>query len=260
MYTATERDLGNSANREDFYTHYGYIVEQLLRMTLPGRATIVHCMDIPAIKGKDGYMGVKDFSGDLIRLYIAKGWEYKGRISIAKNPQATAIRTHAHSLTFAQFERDSVSSMTVQGDYILKFVKPGENAIPVNPIANGEATRDTWIAWAGHQSWLDIRETNVLQHKRGMARLGEDDVKHICPLQLEIPERCIKLWSNPGEKILTPFMGIGTEVYEAVRLKRYGIGIELKPEYFWQAKKNIDDAVIQSQSIDLFTFAGVELA
>ncbi len=255
-YSKSERDLGNSRDIETFLDHYEFIVKELLRASLPGRVTAVHVMDIPAMKGRDGYIGVKDFSGEIIRLYERCGWVYKGRIPIGKNPQAVSIRTRTNTLTFAQFEKDSIVSMPVQGDYLLKFAKPGENPIPVTPIANGEMSRDTWIEWAGY-TWTDISETNVLPYRDAK---GEDDVKHICPLQLDVPERAIKLWSNPGERVLTPFMGVGTEVYQAVKFDRYGIGIELNPNYFNVALKNVQKAASEKYQLDLFSMAGVELA
>lgn len=256
VYSASERDLGNSGSRELFYTHYGYIVEQLLRVTMPGRKTCVHAADIHARKGKDGFMGVKDFTGDVVRLYVSKGWEYNGRIPIAKNPQATAIRTKAHDLMFVTMKRDSAKLMPVQPDYILIFTKPGKNPIPIRPIENGEMNEDTWIKWAG-LTWDDIRETEVLPHKlKGNKKLNEDDTKHICPLQLAVPERCIKLWSNPKETVFDPFLGIGTTVYQAVMFGRYGIGIELKPEYFNKAYQNVEEAVRLTTQEDLFSMAG----
>ena len=295
VYSNTERDLGNSATKEDFYTHYGYIVGELLRVTMPGRKTVVHVADIHARKSKDGFLGLKDFSGNVIQLYIDHGWHYQGRIPIAKNPQATAIRLKAHELMFATMKRDAARLMPVQPDYFLVFTKPGKNAIPVLPMENGEMNEDTWIDWAGNTwlnglgekleddsltkedflaiaeqvyehyktgnpIWDDIRETKVLQHKgKHSSRLGEKDTKHICPLQLDPVERAVKLWSNPGETVLTPFMGIGTEVYQAVMFERFGIGIELKPEYFYKAKENIEEAVRLSKQEDLFSLAGIEV-
>lgn len=295
VYSNTERDLGNSATKEDFYKHYGYIVTELLRVTMPGRKTVVHVADIHARKNSDGFLGLKDFSGDVIRLYDRCGWDYQGRVPIAKNPQATAIRLKAHELMFATMKRDAARLMPVQPDYLLVFTKPGKNPEPILPMKNGEMNEDTWIKWAGNTwlnglgnklesgeltkddfmaiaeeiynhyktnkvIWDDIRETEVLQHKgKSGARLNEDDTKHICPLQLEPVERAIKLWSNPGDIVLTPFMGIGTEVYQAVMFERYGIGIELKPEYFYQAEKNINEAVRLSKQEDLFSMAGIEV-
>lgn len=298
VYSNSERDLGNSGTKEDFYTHYGYIVDALLRVTMPGRKTVVHVADIHARKNQDGFLGLKDFSGDVIRLYIKHGWLYQGRIPIAKNPQATAIRLKAHELMFATMKRDAARLMPVQPDYLLIFTKPGKNANPILPMDNAEMNEDTWIEWAGNTwldgklerleselrreeleqiakeitrdiikyfvqgnpIWDDIKETEVLDYKgKGREKLDKDDTKHICPLQLEPVERAIKLWSNPGDKILTPFMGIGTEVYQSVMFERYGIGIELKPEYFYKAKENIETATRLSKEEDLFSIAGIKV-
>ncbi len=295
VYSKTERGLENSITPEIFYEHYTYIVNELLRTTMPGRKTVAHIADIHARLGKDGFIGLKDFSGNVIKLYNDCGWNYNGRIPIAKNPQATAIRLKAHELMFATMRRDAARLMPVQPDYLLVFTKPGKNLEPVLPMENLEMNEDTWIEWAGNTwlnglneklesdelteqdflnivkqvyehyrsgnpIWDDISETKVLQHKgKNRQRLDTDDTKHICPLQLEPVERAIKLWSNPGDTVLTPFMGIGTEVYQAVMFNRYGIGIELKPEYFYKAHSNIEEAVRLSHQEDLFSMAGIEV-
>lgn len=296
VYSNSERDLGNSGTKEDFYKHYEYIVRELLRIHMPGRKTVVHVADIHARKNKDGFLGLKDFSGDVIRLYTKCGWYYQGRIPIAKNPQATAIRLKAHELMFATMKRDAARLMPVQPDYLLVFTKPGKNSEPILPMKNGEMNEDTWIEWAGNTwldgkfekiendnlteqdfveiakqvfehykssnpIWSDIKETDVLTHKgEGGKRLDENDTKHICPLQKKPVERGIKLWSNPGDTVLDPFLGSGTTVYQAVMFSRYGIGIELKPEYFYDlAVKNIEDAVRLSQEDDMFSILGIEV-
>ncbi len=294
-FSNTERDLGNSATPEDFYEHYNYIIKEILRVTMPGRKTMVHAADIHARKSKDGFMGLIPFSDRVVTAYSDRGWDYNGRIPIAKNPQATAIRLKAHELMFATMKRDAARLMPVQPDYFLVFTKPGNNENAILPKDNLEMTENTWIEWAGNTwlnglgeklenddlteqdfidigkqiyefykshnpIWDDINETKVLQHKgRNNGRLNEDDTRHICPLQLEPVERAIKLWSNPGDRVLTPFMGIGTEVYQAVMFERYGIGIELKPEYFNKAYSNIEEAVRLSQQEDLFSLAGIEV-
>lgn len=295
VYSNTERDLGNSSTKEDFYKHYGFIVDEVMRVTQPGRKTVVHVADIHARKGKDGFIGLKPFSDRVVSLYNEKGWEFNGRIPIAKNPQATAIRLKAHELMFATMRRDSARLMPVQPDYLLVFTKPGKNENKILPMENGEMNENTWINWAGNTwlnglgekleddslteqdfieiakeiyehyksgnpIWDDISETKVLQHTgKSRARLDKDDTKHICPLQLEPVERAIKLWSNPGDTILTPFMGIGTEVYQAIMFQRYGIGIELKQAYFYKAAENMEKAATLSQSVDLFSMAGIEV-
>lgn len=235
VYSDSVRDLGNCNNSKIFYEQYSFIVKELLRVTKVGRLSCVHCMDIPALAQKDGYIGVKDFPGDLIRLHIDNGWTFYGRCFIQKNPQAQAIRTHSKALLFAQLRRDSSDSRPALIDQILIFKKPGKNQIPVNPVENKELDNDTWINWA-HGIWTDIQETNTLQYYEARAK---DDEKHICPLQLETIERCIKLYSNPNELIFTPFMGIGSEIFQALKYKRKGMGIELKESYFNTALKNL---------------------
>ncbi len=291
VYSSTERDLGNSATKEDFYKHYTFIVDELLRVTMPGRKTAVHVADIHARKVKDGFMGIKPFSHDVEALYSSRGWHYSGRIPIAKNPQATAIRLKSHELMFATMKRDAARLMPVQPDYLMVFTKPGQNTVPVLPIENMEMDEDDWIIRAG-QNWLnsnefesldditedefleyarevyhnrgviwkDIRETKVLGHKgKNNGRLNEDDTKHICPLQLDVVEWAIKLWSNPGEAVFSPFMGIGTEVYQAVMFNRKGWGIELKLEYFYKAHENIQEAVRLSTQEDFLSMLGIEI-
>jgi DNA modification methylase len=250
-YSPTERDLGNSITQEDFFIHFGYIIDELLRVTRPGRNCAVHTADVPAILNKDGYIGLKDFPGKVIKAYEDRGWIYHGRVTIDKNPQAQAMRTHSKALLFVQMEKDSSWSRPAIGDYILVFRKSGDNETPIKPVENGEITRDKWIEWA-HPIWYGIKETDTLQYTR--AREGTNDDKHICPLQLGTIERCITLWSNPGELVLSPFAGIGSEIYQAVKMGRKGIGIELKRNYFNVAVKNLKDANAQ-QSMDLFAYA-----
>lgn len=234
-YTDSERDLGNSKDKSEFFTHYDFIIRELLRVTKPGRLSCVHTSDIPAMAQRDGYIGIKDFPGDVIRAHEAAGWTFIGRAFVQKNPQAQAIRTKSKALLFVQMRKDSSDSRPALIDQILMFKKPGDNAIPIEPVKNGEMDNETWIEWA-HGIWLGIQESDTLQF-RG-ARDAEDE-KHICPLQLGTIERCIKLYSNPGETVLSPFMGIGSEVYEARLLKRKAIGIELKQSYFQVAVQNL---------------------
>jgi DNA modification methylase len=249
-YSPTERDLGNSASQGDFFKHFGFIIDHLLRVTRPGRNCAVHTADVPAIFNKDGYIGLKDFPGKVIAAFEERGWIYHGRVTINKNPQAQAIRTHSKALLFVQMEKDSTWSRPAIGDYILIFRKPGENQTPVTPVANGDITREKWIEWA-HPIWNGINESDTLQYTT--ARSAEDD-KHICPLQLGTIERCIALWSNPGETVLTPFAGIGSEVYQAVKMGRKAIGCELKRGYFHVAVKNLRNLDAQPK-MDLFSFA-----
>lgn len=250
-YSASDRDLGNSRGADQFFAHYAYIIREVLRVTKPGRLSCVHTSDIPAMQSRDGWIGVKDFPGEVIRAYEREGWIFNGRAFIQKNPQAQAIRIHAKGLAFQQLRKDSSDSRPCLVDQILLFKKPGNNAVPINPVGNGEMDNEVWIEWA-NGIWLGIQETDTLQ--RGQARAAEDE-KHICPLALGTIERCIKLYSNPGELVLTPFLGIGSEAYQAVRFGRRAIGIELKPEYFEVAVKNLRDVEQLTERVDLFTWA-----
>lgn len=250
-YSNSEMDLGNSRNYDEFFSHYAFIIQELLRVTKPGRLTCVHTSDIPAMMGKDGYIGVKDFPGDVVRAYEANGWIYHGYAIVAKNPQAQAIRTHSKALLFVQLRKDSSDSRPAILDRVLFFKKPGENAVPVRPVDNGDMNNETWIDWAGG-IWTGIAESDTLQYQSGR---DSDDEKHICPLQLGTIERCIKLYSNPGETVLTPFMGIGSEVYEAVKWGRKGIGIELKPSYFKLAIRNLKSIEARINAPTLFDMA-----
>jgi DNA modification methylase len=242
-YSNTERDLGNSKSSGEFFEHYAFILQELFRVTKPGRNTAVHTADVPAMLVRDGYIGLKDFPGNVIRAHEAQGWVYHGRVTIDKNPQAQAIRTHSKALLFNQLKKDSSWSRPALGDYILIFRKPGDNAVPITPTANGEIDNETWIHWAS-PVWKGISESDTLQYTT--ARDAEDE-RHICPLQLGTIERCIKLWSNPGETILTPFGGIGSEAYCAVQFGRHAIAIELKESYFNIMVKNL--AAIESQTV-----------
>lgn len=238
-YSATERDLGNSRDWSEFFEHYKFIIREVLRVTKPGRLTCVHTSDIPAMAQKDGYIGIKDFPGEVIRAYQKEGWVFVGRAFVPKNPQAQAIRTHSSALLFVSLRRDSSDSRPALIDQILLFKKDGENEVPVLPVKNGEIDNETWIKWA-NGIWDGISESDTLQYSKAR---GFDDEKHICPLQLGTIERCIKLYSNPGETVLTPFMGIGSEAYMALMLGRKALGIELKPEYYQTAIKNLKEAV-----------------
>ena len=232
-YSPSLRDLGNSSSRAEFIEHYGYIIRDVLRVTMPGRVTCVHLQQLTTTKVTHGYSGLTDFRGDVIRAYVENGWQFHGEVTIDKDPQAQAIRTKAQALMFVTKNRDSSATRPGLADYLLIFRKPGDNAIPIkNDVSNEE-----WIDWA-RPVWLDIHETRTLN-----ARAGRDsaDERHICPLQLDFIERCVRLWSNPGERVLSPFAGIGSEVYTARKLGRFGVGCELKPSYWATAVRNLRD-------------------
>ena len=253
VYSSSERDLGNCKGHDEFFSHYKFIIQEILRVTKQGRLTCVHTSDIPAMAQSDGYIGLKDFPGDVIRAYTKEGWIFHGRCFIPKNPQMQAIRTHSKALLFVQLRKDASDSRPALIDQVLLFKKKGESEVPVLPVKNGEIDNDTWIEWA-NGVWLNIRETDTLQYHTAKAN---DDEKHVAPLQLGTVERCIKLYYNPGETILTPFMGIGTEAYQAIKFSRKAIGIELKPEYFNVAVNNLRKAESDSNIQDLFSQSGV---
>jgi DNA modification methylase len=233
-YTASERDMGNCASASEFFEHFGFLIRELLRVTKPGRLTCCHVAQVAAMLERDGYIGLKDFRGDTIRAFQANGWIYHGEVCIDKDPQAQAIRTKSKGLLFVQMRKDSSWSRPAMADYILIFRKPGENTTPIQP----DITNDDWIHWA-RPIWYGIRESDTLHVAEAR---GEDDERHICPLQLGTIERCIRLWSNPGEVVLSPFAGIGSEGYEAIRLGRRFVGVELKPQYADVAVKNLNAA------------------
>lgn len=233
-YSPSERDLGNSRNRDEFLEHYDYIVAEMLRVTKPGRLSVVHCQQIATQKARDGAIGLTDFRGQLIQAHIDAGWIFHGEVTIDKDPQAQAIRTKATSLMFVTLNKDSSMSRPALADYLLMFRKPGENQTVIKP----ECDNDTWIEWA-RPVWFGIREADTLN--TAVAKENEDE-RHICPLQLPLIERAIRLWSNRGETVLSPFGGIGSEPVTAVRLGRVGIAIELKPSYWRSAVSNLTKA------------------
>lgn len=251
-YSASDRDLGNSRTPSQFYEHYGFIIREILRVTKPGRLSCVHVSDIPAMANRDGYIGIKDFPGEVIRTHEREGWVFVGRAFVQKNPQSQAIRTKSKALLFVQLRKDSADSRPALIDQILLFKKPGENPTPVMPVANGEIDNETWIEWA-HGIWLGISESDTLRYHDAR---GDEDEKHICPLQLGTIERCIKLYSNPGELVLDPFAGIGSTGYESLRLKRHFIGIELKREYCDIAVKHLTEIAAQRTG-DMFELVGI---
>ena len=248
-YTNSEHDLGNSKDWTEFFSHYAFIIREVLRVTKPGRLTCVHTSDIPAMEVKDGYIGMRDFPGEVIRAYEREGWTFVGRAFIQKNPQAQAIRIKSKALLFAQLRKDSSHSRPAIIDQILIFKKPGENSVQIRPVENGDMDNETWINWA-HGIWFGIQESDVLKYHD--ARAGDDE-KHICPLQLGAIERCIKLYSNPGETVLTPFGGIGSEGYQAIRFGRKAVVIELKGSYFTIAAQNLSYAESHFIGQDLFS-------
>lgn len=234
-YSPSERDIGNARNDAEFWSHFGFLIDGLLRVTKPGRNCAVHVQQVPTTMAHDGVTGMKDFRGDTIRGFQSRGWIFHGEVTIDKDPQAQAIRTKAKGLLFVQKERDRSWLRPAFADYILVFRKPGQNAVP---ITNDDVTNDEWIEWA-RPIWYGIRESATLNAAE--AREQKDE-RHIAALQLETVRRCIKLWSQPGELVLDPFTGIGTTGYVALENGRRFIGCELKRSYFEAAVRNIERA------------------
>ena len=250
-YSDSPMDLGNCKNYDEFFVHFGFVVEQLARVIKPGRNCAVHCMDIPAMKERDGFIGIKDFSGDIIRLFQSHGFIYHSRHTIWKDPLIEATRTKALGLMHKQLQKDSIKSRAGLPDYLITFRNAGENETPIahpeglteyagadNPANGMDGVKRSHNIWRAYASpvWMDIRQTRTLNAR---AAREADDEKHLCPLQLDVINRACVLWSNPGEVVLTPFMGVGSEVYCAVASGRKAIGAELKTAYYNQAVKNI---------------------
>lgn len=245
-YSPSERDLGNSKTKSEFFDHFAYIIDHLLRVTKPGRNCAVHVQQLTTTMVTHGVIGMQDFRGDVIRAFIDRGWIYHGEVCIDKDPQAQAIRTHSKGLLFVQLRKDSTWSRPALADYIVLFRKPGENGEVVHP----DITNDQWIEWA-RPIWYGIKESDTLNAREATQ---DKDERHICPLQLETIERCIRLWSNKGDVILSPFAGIGSEGYEAVKLGRRFWGCELKQSYWEIACQNIRKA---ESIVDIPLFKGV---
>ena len=257
-YSASERDIGNCKGEKEFFKHFDFLIKDLFRVIMPGRLVSVHCMEIPAMLERDGYLGLKDFPGDIIRHFEEVGFIYHSRVLIWKDPLIEAVRTRSLGLAHKQLVKDS--SLCKQGspDYIVTFRKPGNNTERIshgagfdeyvggNPLPRLKKTDDphtnkhSHIIWQRYASpvWMDIRQSNTLNFK--LAR-DKDDERHICPLQLDVIARCLELWSNPNDIILSPFMGIGSEGYESIHRGRRFIGIELKKSYFDVAVKNLKE-------------------
>ncbi len=235
-YTSSEADIGNSEGQQEMKIHLSFFYRQLARIVKPGRVVVVHVMQIPRMK-RSGGVGLFDFRGFNVRLAERAGLVYEYDWAVRKNPQAQAIRTRSRELQFAGLESDRAKSRGALPDYLLKFRAPGENTARVD--SPNQVSRNQWIDWA-ECCWADISETDTLNVKEGR---GDDDTKHICPLQLGVIDRLVRLYSNPGEVVFTPFAGIGSEIYTALKLGRRAFGFELKPEYHAAALKNAERAL-----------------
>ena len=231
VYSPSVRDLGNSQTRDEFIEHYGFVIRETLRLTKPGRLSCVHVQQLTTMKATHGIVGMTDFRGQVIAAHQDAGWIYHGEVTVDKDPQAQAIRTKAQALMFGTLHRDSSMTRPALADYVLLFRKPGENAVPIQSDVDNE----TWIEWA-RPVWLGIRESATLNER---AAREDGDERHICPLQLPLIERCVRLWSNTGEVVLSPFAGIGSEGVVAVQQGRRFVGCELKPSYWRSACENL---------------------
>lgn len=250
-YTPTERDMGNTRDDREFFAHFAFLTEELRRVMLPGRIVAVHVQNLPTYETRDGVTGRRDFRGALIRHFTEHGFVYHSEITIDKNAQSQAIRNHPKGLLFVQLERDAAWMWQAYADYLCIFRTPGTNPVPVRT----DATHEEWIRWA-RPVWPDIRETDVLNVT---AAKEHDDEKHLCPLQLPVIERAVRLWSNKGETVLDPFTGIGSAGVVAMQCGRRFVGAELKPSYFHVAAKNIARAEQEADQPDLFALAGIEV-
>lgn len=271
-YSSSERDLSNCKDYDQFFEHYEFVVKEIARLTMPGRMTCVHCMDVPS--GNSGIDYLMDFPGDIIRLHDRLGFKYIARYHVWKEPLAVRNRTMAKNLAHKTIVDDSSKCSVASADYLLVFRRAGENKIPIaHPHGLTEYAGERQIphelipykGWTGNQIenryshwiwrqyasafWDDIRIGRVLPFKESR---DEEDEKHVHPLQLDVIDRCIVLWSNPNEVVLTPFMGVGSEVYGAVLAGRIGLGIELKPSYYRQTQKNLASIDFQSDQGLLF--------
>lgn len=249
-YTSETADIGNSEELDhEARIHLGYFYRGLCRVMKPGRVAVVHVMQIPRLK-RSGGEGLFDFRGLNIRIAQRAGFIFEYDWLVTKNPQAQAIRTKSHNLQFAGLEKDRANCRGALGDYLIKIRKPGENAVPIR--SEGDVSRNDWIGMA-EAAWTDIRETDTLNTIK-----AEGDTRHICPLQLSVIRRLVKLYSNPGEMVFSPFTGIGSEGHVAMELGRRFYGCELKPEYHRQAMENIGRAARKaSAAVEANLFAGV---
>jgi DNA modification methylase len=272
-YSNSDRDMGNVADDVEFFEHFKFLVADLYRTLKPGRLMSVHCMNLPSSKQNDGFIGIKDFRGDLIRSFQSAGFIYHSEVCIWKDPVIAMQRTKALGLLHKQIKKDSAMSRQGIPDYLVTMRKPGVNESPVsgelthyvgdNPPAGfvgAQYDDGRWYFVPGHSGtsidvwqkyaspvWDDINQTNTLNFREGR---DSDDERHICPLQLDVIERAMQLWTKPGDTVLTPFLGIGSEAYMAVRLGRRAIGVELKASYFELAKRNM--LLAEGKQYDIF--------
>ena len=244
-YSSHVEDMGNSKNYNEFLTQFGFLIKELYRIVESGRNVAVHCMDLPIQKGKEGFIGLRDFSGMILEAFNNAGFIYHSRVTIWKDPVVEMQRTKALGLLHKQLKKDSTMSRVGIPDYLMIFRKDGERN---NPVNNDNVPVDVWQKWAS-PVWMDINYSNTLQYTS--ARDHKDE-KHICPLQLDTIERAINLYTNEGDTVFSPFAGIGSEVYQAIKMNRKAIGIELKESYYNQACKNAKAAESLISQVEMF--------
>lgn len=260
-YSNSDRDLGNCKTKSEFYEHYKFIIQEQFRIQMPGRNLSFHCMNLPTSKERDGYIGIEDFRGELIRLYQDAGFIYHSEVTIWKDPVTAMQRTKALGLLHKQIKKDSCMSRQGIPDYLVTMRKPGENPERVTHT-NESFPVSKWQQYAspawdiyGSPLWWDINQSKTLNKVEARE---EQDERHICPLQLDVIERAIELWTNENDIVFTPFLGIGSEVYQSLKMKRRGIGIELKPSYFKQAVEFCKGVESEGEQFTLDGLIGAE--
>lgn len=246
-YSNSERDMGNCRSDDEFEAHFDYLIGEMLRITKPGRLLSFHCMNLPMSKQSYGQIGIRDFRGELIRLFVKHGWIYHSEVVIWKDPVTAMQRTKALGLLHKQLKKDAAMCRQGIPDYLVTMRKPGENPERVTNT-NESFPVSVWQRYAS-PVWMDINQSNTLQ--RTSAR-ENDDERHICPLQLEVIERAVRLWTNKSDIVFSPFMGIGSEGYVSVRMKRRFVGIELKQAYYRQACLNLEKAAKSGEQTTMF--------
>ena len=263
-YSNSDRDMGNSNGDNEFFEHFKFLIKELYRITIPGRLVSFHCMDLPAMKSRDGFIGIKDFPAKLRQAFEDEGFIWHSKVVIWKDPLVEATRTKALGLLHKQLQKDSAMCRQGLPDYLITMRKPGENPEPIThdeglktfygehdsqlEDKNKVYSHQVWRKYAS-PVWMDIRQSNTLQFRSARE---EKDERHICPLQLDVIARGIELWSNPNDVVFSPFMGIGSEGYQALKMNRRFVGVELKESYFNIAVKNMQMAIDEIEKEDSF--------
>lgn len=249
IYSDDLADMGNCKNHEEFFEQFDFLIPELLRVTVPGRLCAIHCKNLVKYKGRDGRSGIYDFRGDIIRHFEKYGWQYHSEVCIWTNPVLEMQKTKSQGLLYKQLKKDSSYSRQGMADYLVVFRKWTEDYNDAEPVTHTPESFELpkWQEYAS-PVWMDIQRTNVLN---GRGARTEEDEKHICPLQLDVIERAIELWTNPDDIVFTPFLGIGSEAYQALKMGRRAIGIELKESYFEMAIDNCRNAMFMGAQMSL---------